>query len=87
MLSYPAFLFNNTGYSLFTFADECDYSIPMNINLNDTSPIQLKLLCGADLLESFAVPGLWKDEDVRKRLLSLRSMYMYHGSFAKTYYI
>lgn len=27
-------------------------------------PLELKLLCGADLLESFAVPGLWKDEDV-----------------------
>ena len=26
--------------------------------------VQLKLLCGGDLLESFAVPGLWKDEDV-----------------------
>jgi len=24
----------------------------------------VKLLCGADLLESFAVPGLWKNEDV-----------------------
>ena len=24
----------------------------------------VKLLCGADLLESFAVPGLWEDEDV-----------------------
>ena len=24
----------------------------------------VKLLCGGDLLESFAVPGLWKDEDV-----------------------
>lgn len=26
--------------------------------------IQLKLICGADLLESFSVPGLWKEEDV-----------------------
>lgn len=26
--------------------------------------VQLKLLCGADLLESFAVPGLWADKDV-----------------------
>ncbi|XP_055598344.1 nicotinamide/nicotinic acid mononucleotide adenylyltransferase 3-like [Uranotaenia lowii] len=26
--------------------------------------VQLKLLCGADLLESFATPGLWKDEDI-----------------------
>jgi len=26
---------------------------------------QVKLLCGADLLESFATPGLWKDEDIK----------------------
>lgn len=35
-----------------------DKESPLNINL--------KLLCGADLLESFSVPGLWKDEDVGK---------------------
>ncbi|XP_006820172.1 nicotinamide/nicotinic acid mononucleotide adenylyltransferase 1-like [Saccoglossus kowalevskii] len=29
-------------------------------------PVQLKLLCGADMLESFAVPGLWKDEDIEE---------------------
>lgn len=28
--------------------------------------ISVKLLCGADLLESFAVPGLWKNEDVKR---------------------
>ena len=27
--------------------------------------MKVKLLCGADLLESFAVPNLWKDKDVR----------------------
>ncbi|KAK3864161.1 hypothetical protein Pcinc_030131 [Petrolisthes cinctipes] len=26
--------------------------------------VSVKLLCGADLLESFAKPGLWKDEDI-----------------------
>jgi len=26
--------------------------------------VQIKLLCGSDVLESFAVPGLWTDEDV-----------------------
>lgn len=31
-----------------------------------TDPVSVKLLCGADLLESFARPGLWKDEDVSK---------------------
>lgn len=29
-----------------------------------TEPVTVKLLCGADLLESFAKPGLWKDEDI-----------------------
>lgn len=29
-----------------------------------TDPVTVKLLCGADLLESFARPGLWKEEDV-----------------------
>lgn len=49
----------------------------MDDNVNDIIPswlpgnmkeiagdIKLKLLCGADLLESFSVPGLWKNEDV-----------------------
>ena len=27
--------------------------------------IRVKLLCGGDLLESFAVPGLWEDEDLK----------------------
>lgn len=33
---------------------------------NETEPIdvKVKLLCGADLLESFSVAGLWKDEDI-----------------------
>ena len=26
---------------------------------------KLKLLCGGDLLESFATPDLWKTEDVK----------------------
>ncbi|XP_050100171.1 nicotinamide/nicotinic acid mononucleotide adenylyltransferase 3 isoform X1 [Anopheles aquasalis] len=34
--------------------------------------VHLKLLCGADLLESFATPGLWKDED-------LEAILGYHG--------
>lgn len=38
-----------------------------NININDFNQnevLNVRLLCGADLLESFAVPGLWVDEDV-----------------------
>lgn len=27
-------------------------------------PVHIKLLCGADLLESFATPGLWDNDDV-----------------------
>lgn len=37
--------------------------IPDNIK-HYQGHIQLKLVCGADLLESFSVPGLWKEEDV-----------------------
>ncbi|XP_077296928.1 nicotinamide mononucleotide adenylyltransferase isoform X2 [Arctopsyche grandis] len=34
-----------------------------NDNFSNNS-VQLKLLCGADLLESFATPGLWSPEDL-----------------------
>jgi len=30
----------------------------------DKESVQIKLLCGSDVLESFAVPGLWTNEDV-----------------------
>ena len=33
----------------------------------DVRDVQLKLLCGGDLLESFAVPNLWSDSDVSTR--------------------
>ena len=50
-----------------TYSDECDYNI-RNLNENSVKasvgPLQVKLLCGADMLESFSVPGLWKDDDV-----------------------
>ena len=29
-------------------------------------PFRVMLVCGADLLESFSVPGLWQSEDVSK---------------------
>ncbi|XP_056589287.1 nicotinamide/nicotinic acid mononucleotide adenylyltransferase 1 [Triplophysa dalaica] len=35
------------------------------INLNADTP-QLKLLCGADVLESFGVPNLWKTDDIEE---------------------
>ncbi|KAI5095646.1 nicotinamide nucleotide adenylyltransferase 1, partial [Silurus meridionalis] len=28
--------------------------------------VQLKLLCGADVLESFSIPNLWKTEDIKE---------------------
>ncbi|XP_020289780.1 nicotinamide/nicotinic acid mononucleotide adenylyltransferase 1 isoform X1 [Pseudomyrmex gracilis] len=39
--------------------------IPENVkNNSDNTPIQIKLLCGADLLESFGICGLWLEEDI-----------------------
>lgn len=41
--------------------------IPDQIKNNtsqDRNPIQVRLLCGADLLESFGTPGLWAEEDI-----------------------
>lgn len=35
-----------------------------HLNGNLERQVTVKLLCGADLLESFATPGLWSDEDV-----------------------
>ena len=36
--------------------------VPDEYKLNSTC--NLLLLCGADLLESFSIPGLWEDDDV-----------------------
>ncbi|XP_018575056.1 nicotinamide/nicotinic acid mononucleotide adenylyltransferase 1 isoform X3 [Anoplophora glabripennis] len=38
--------------------------IPDDIKNGCTGPIQVKLLCGGDLLESFGTPGLWSNEDI-----------------------
>lgn len=38
--------------------------IPEDIKNGSTGPVQVKLLCGGDLLESFGTPGLWSNEDV-----------------------
>ncbi|XP_068991655.1 nicotinamide/nicotinic acid mononucleotide adenylyltransferase 3 isoform X2 [Neodiprion pinetum] len=41
--------------------------IPANVRKDanaEQNPIQVKLLCGADLLESFGTPGLWAEEDI-----------------------
>lgn len=38
--------------------------LPDVIKNGYTGPVNVKLLCGADLLESFRTPGVWLDEDV-----------------------
>ena len=40
--------------------------LPNNFNnlLYNTQKVQVKLLCGADLLESFGKPGVWAADDV-----------------------
>lgn len=38
-----------------------------SINFKDSNQnrgLNVRLLCGGDLLESFAVPGLWSEDDV-----------------------
>ncbi|RWS10883.1 hypothetical protein B4U79_04328 [Dinothrombium tinctorium] len=30
------------------------------------SEVDLRIICGADLIETFSVPNLWKDEDIRE---------------------
>ncbi|KAH9633272.1 hypothetical protein HF086_000871 [Spodoptera exigua] len=42
--------------------DEPD-NLMEKFNGNTQEGVTVKLLCGADLLESFATPGLWSDED------------------------
>ena len=37
---------------------------PLSCIILSLCAVSLKLLCGADLLESFAVPDLWATEDV-----------------------
>ncbi|CAH2096759.1 unnamed protein product [Euphydryas editha] len=43
--------------------DEPD-NLNLKLNGNVDDGVTVKLLCGADLLESFATPGLWSDEDL-----------------------
>ena len=42
--------------------------IRAQFSLSDNEDVPaVKLLCGGDLLESFAVPGLWKEEHVSEQ--------------------
>lgn len=43
--------------------------IPNSLKNGLKGPVTVKLLCGADLLESFDTPGLWLDEDVSLLLI------------------
>ncbi|XP_015604187.1 uncharacterized protein LOC107272016 [Cephus cinctus] len=59
-----AILFDTNNIKHHTEIEDLEW-IPENVkNSSDRSPIQIKLLCGADLLESFGTPGLWADEDI-----------------------
>ncbi|XP_017492379.1 PREDICTED: nicotinamide/nicotinic acid mononucleotide adenylyltransferase 1-like [Rhagoletis zephyria] len=47
------------------------YHSTLNINQNSSTAtssdtVSLKLLCGADLFETFNVPNLWKDSDIEE---------------------
>jgi len=34
------------------------------MSADNKDSVEIKLLCGSDVLESFAIPGLWTNEDV-----------------------
>lgn len=61
---------NNTG------VDETD-GVALNNRINNGNDgesytrekVQVRLLCGGDLLESFATPGLWSNEDVNNLII------------------
>ncbi|KAK7791543.1 hypothetical protein R5R35_008344 [Gryllus longicercus] len=38
--------------------------VPDDVKYNTNGSVQVKFLCGADLLESFGIPGLWTEEDI-----------------------
>lgn len=43
--------------------------LPENLWEDLNGNVQVKLLCGADLLESFVTPGLWSNDDVSNNTL------------------
>jgi len=43
----------------------CDMHRAAQLNREVHGPVEVKLLCGADVLESFGIPGVWKPEHVR----------------------
>ncbi|KAG5898789.1 hypothetical protein JTB14_010999 [Gonioctena quinquepunctata] len=61
--NYLNALLNRNHYCSNNINDDEDW-IPENIRNGTNDPVKVKLLCGADLLESFGTPGLWLDEDI-----------------------
>ena len=57
--------------------------IPDDVKFCSGGPLQVKLLCGADLLESFATPGLWMEEDVSSYLCSKCLCFFLRFSFVE----
>ena len=50
------------SYTKIANTESADWLPPLGSE--SQGPISFKLLCGADLLESFAVPNLWDEEDL-----------------------
>ena len=67
-----AYLKSSVGFSILSILHDAFFFHwqplfqPWLPNLGDEKcgPICFKILCGADLLETFNVPGLWKEEDI-----------------------
>lgn len=46
------------------YINDDDNNANLNLRNKQDNAVNLRLLCGADLLESFGTPGLWSDEDI-----------------------
>ncbi|KAJ8965274.1 hypothetical protein NQ314_004237 [Rhamnusium bicolor] len=56
-------ILNRSRNNQYDINEDDIFWIPQNIRNGTEGPVKVKLLCGADLLESFGTPGLWADED------------------------
>ncbi|KAL8198339.1 UNVERIFIED_CONTAM: Nicotinamide/nicotinic acid mononucleotide adenylyltransferase 1 [Gekko kuhli] len=59
----------NQSYSTNNLDEVASLSKPGRKRKREAGVPQLKLLCGTDILESFAVPNLWKPEDILEILI------------------
>ena len=64
MIKFILFVSESNKTLWFIDDDNANY----NFKNKPDNAVNLRLLCGADLLESFGTPGLWSDEDVRYKL-------------------